>query len=332
MTTSFLRLAAICMLQLFLCTFAWAEGTAQDSRISNGKDLGPWWKKSARLFNPLPEPVLYHLQGGLSFTKLSGNLDAKMYKGDATVFLRKKLFTSTTQISSDYRETDINITDKHTTVDKHSVHEGLSYALTNRLALGCGIMWERDNAILLVNRLTYYAGGKGSVLTKPPVLMKVGAYLGFEDETYDDEEMQSSFFVPPIAAAGFPGYDPFNPISPDQPKLIKGYSSPGVRLMEDATILLSPKHVFLQSFDLMLRTKDTSYYHWKGSITFQSKVTSFVTFTAKYQYEYQNALVIERLEKAFGVLNGVMQLAGKDKHFGLSNTDEILYLGVQFNM
>ncbi|NQU64083.1 MAG: DUF481 domain-containing protein [SAR324 cluster bacterium] len=286
-------------------------------------------EKSARQFDPVPPPVLYHLQGGLSFTKLSGNLDATMYKGDATVLLRKKMFTSATQISSDYRKTDINITDKHTTVDKHSIHEGLSYALTNRLDLGCGIMWERDNAILLVNRLTYYAGGKGSVLTKPPVLMKVGAYLGYEDETYDDGEMKSSFTIPRVPGV-FDGYDPFDPNDPG--RLIKGYSSPGIRLMEDATILLSPKHVLLQSFDLMLRTKETSYYHWKGSLTFQSKVTSFLTFTAKYQYEYQNALIIERLENAFENLNGFMQLVGKDKHFGLSNTDEILYLGVQFNM
>ena len=330
MTKSLLRLVAICTLQLFLCTFAWAEEATQDSWISSGKDLGPWWKQSARQLNPLPEPVLYHLEGGLSFTKLSGNLDAKMYKGNTNVFLRKGLFTSTTQISSDFRETDVNITDKHLTVNKHSMHEGLSYALTTRLALGVGIMWERDNAILLVDRFTYYAGGRGSVLTKPPVLMNVGAYFGYEDETYDDEEMKSSFTVPPIEAAGFPGYDPFNPDDPG--RLIKGYSSPGFRLMEDATILLSPKHVLLQSFDCMLRTKDTSFYHWKGSITFQSKVTSFVTFTAKYQYEYQNALVIERMENAFGVLNTVMQLAGKDKNFKLSNTDEILYLGVQFNM
>ncbi|MBF0204799.1 MAG: hypothetical protein HQK67_10925, partial [Desulfamplus sp.] len=167
----------------------------EDSWISNGQALGPWWKKNSHGFEPTPDPLLYHLEGSLSYTKLSGNVDADVQKYDAALFLRKHFVTSTTTWSSTTNDTALNMKNKNIDVQKYKFNEFIGYDLSDRLTIGGGYMWEQDNSIYLDARDTLFIGASYFFYKAPPFILKLGAYYGYEDNSYmaDDVEKDSNY-------------------------------------------------------------------------------------------------------------------------------------------
>lgn len=307
-------LAAVLVLQALVISAAFAEEEAQTSWLSRGKQYGTWWKQSARVMDPMPDQVLGHVTGTVSYTRLNGNVDADIYRGGLTLFLRQRLVTSTTSFTANSTDQKVNVTAKAATVEKYTIHEAIGYDLTNRLAAGSGLMWERDNSILLDGRVTAYMGGRYAVTVKPPVLLKLGAYVGFEDDSYDVGEMQSSFGDELFAAAGT--------------TIPSGYSSTGLRLMDHAIIPLSPKVALVQTFDYMLYFKDTDYYHWQAALTLQAGLVDGVTLTVRYQARYENNLLAERVQQVFR--SDVFRGLGRAND--LVNRDDVFYTGLKFDL
>ncbi len=310
----------IIVLYLFSFTsFSFADDSAtdaskqekQESWISNGKELGKWWKKTAHNFDPLPKPLLYHLEGNISYTKVTGNVDADVQKLGAKFILRKNLFTSITSFNSTKNKQELNMKNKNISVEKSLFNQMLSYDITDKLSFGGGVMREYNAPIYLEERWTYYAGATYSFFTKPPFLLKIGAYYGYEDDTYMsddlDEEMEGF--------AALPGGIP------------KAYDSDGVRLIEHLTWMLNERVTFLQSFDHMYILKDSKYYHWTASATIQVGITKTISFFTKYQVNYSKSLLGDQLQQYYTFLNN-MGVTGYD----MFNKDTVLVAGLKFSL
>lgn len=281
--------------------------------VSAFADPNEWWNQSAMAIDPRPEGIQHHMEGTISFTKLGGNVDAKWYKGDLKLVLRNNLVTSTTTFVMNDTDTRINIVGKaselyRSVVEKYNAQQAVGYDLTSRLSVGAGIAWERDNTILLANRSTYFGGAHYGVLVKPPILFKVGAFLGFEDNSYAETGLEG-FFDP----GSFPS----------------SYKSLGYRVMANTTLLpLYPKAVLLGDFDFLGYLKDSDYYHWTGGLTLQVQIVTGVSLTTRYQIRYEQGDLIESMANAFN--SEAFRSAGFTQQ--IYNRDEVFFTGLTFSM
>ncbi|WP_186441045.1 DUF481 domain-containing protein [Desulfamplus magnetovallimortis] len=296
-----------------------AESEKETSWISSGQELGlgPWWKKTAHRFDPIPDPLLYHLEGSIAFTKLSGNVDAEIMKADADLFLRKRLLTSLTSFHSTANDTELNMKNKQITVDKYDFNQMLAYDISDKLSFGGGFMWKRDNARFLLDRWTYYLGANYSFFIDPPFILKLGAYYGYEDNTYDTDYIEED------SAEAAPLWD-----LPQVGGMPETYDSDGIRFMENMTIMLNERVVFLHSFDYMMYMKDSKYYHWNTAFTIQVGITKTISFFTRYEINYEKSLLAERYGNFFQAMKDHLNVYGYD----VVAKDEAIIAGLKFSL
>lgn len=133
---------------------------AQDEpeQTDGQKDLGEWWLVSSLSIDSLPEQLLFHAEAEVSFTRMTGNLDANILSGSTTWALRKKTFTNSVIYSVDRQEISLGGNRGSVTTESQKVDYESRVDLTRRFHLSAGILWERDDPRFLKNRWTYYAG------------------------------------------------------------------------------------------------------------------------------------------------------------------------------
>ncbi|MBF0101144.1 MAG: DUF481 domain-containing protein [Desulfobacterales bacterium] len=248
--------------------------------ISDGKELGQWWKKNAHAYSPTPTALLYHLEGNITGTLLTGNVDADIKKGDTTLLLRKEYFSSMTNLGLTSNKTEQNITNKKTDIQKRDINQMFAYDITDRISAGLGYMWKYDNGLYLDSRDTYYIGSTFSFFNKPPVLLKVGGYYGYEANNFMTDMIKTDF--PEVKNQGKVIVESLTPFH-------LRYNSTGIRFMENMTLMLSEKVIFLQAYDHMIYFKDSDYYHWTGSLTMQIGITKTISFITRYSIDYEKS-------------------------------------------
>ncbi|MBF0259227.1 MAG: DUF481 domain-containing protein [Desulfamplus sp.] len=303
----------------------------EDSWISNGQSLGPWWKKNSQRFNPTPDPLLYHLEGSLSYTKLSGNVDANVQKYDAALFLRKHFVTSTTVWSSTTNDTALNMKNKTLDVQKYEFNEIIGYDLSDRLTIGGGFMWKQDNSIYLDARDTLFLGASYFFYKDPPFILKLGAYYGYEDNSYmfedvaKDSNYNKDVLNPPIV-----WFDDKNV----EGGIPDGYDSDGFRLVSNTTLFLNERVMLLHNFDYMGYFKDSKYYHWNTNLTLQVGITKTISFFTRYEINYDKNLLGVQYEKYFNYLKTIPTGGGKTAGDGYDVVwkDTALVAGLQFSL
>lgn len=130
---------------------------------SNEKPPVKWWLQSS--FADSVENLLFHASGQYSFTKSKGVVSGETHSGNISLIFRKSVFTNYAVYKID--KTSLSL--------KSSI--SLNYATTahyftdfldwdfSRVVFGqVGFIWERDDAMLIQNRYTYYAGIGSNVL------------------------------------------------------------------------------------------------------------------------------------------------------------------------
>ncbi|MBF0469119.1 MAG: DUF481 domain-containing protein, partial [Desulfamplus sp.] len=282
-------------------------------------------------FSPTPEPLLYHLEGSLSYTKLSGNVDADIQKYDAALYLRKHFYTSMTTWASTTNDMEINMKNKNLDVQKYDFNQMFGYDISDRLSVGAGFMWKQDNSIFLDARNTLYAGATYSFFIDPPFILKLGAYYGYEDNTYmvDDilKDTTENKGVPNPPIVWFDNKNVEGGI-PD------GYDSDGVRFIENMTMFLNERVILLHSFDYMAYFKNSEYYHWNTTLTLQVGITKTISFFTRYEMNYDKNLLGIQYEKYFRHLKTIPTGPGRTAGDGYDVVwkDTALVAGLQFSL
>lgn len=274
--------------------------------ISNGKELGPWWRKNAKKYNPLPHPLLYHVKGTYSYSELGGNVEAKTHRGSAELTLRKDLFTSVTTYAVDSRSTTIVLKEKSTDLNNQIFRQGLRMALTDRISSVVGILWETNERKYLKDRFVYYGGVRAMIIDSPKLDLMMGGFYGYTETSYLNENMQEI-----KKYSDFPSQDDY-----DSDSL---YFSQ--KLNWDVTDTIS----FSERVDYMLFLDDTEYYFAKLKLSISFKLTKSLSFITSYSVNYDNNTFVEAVQDYLSARQASGKSAGE-----METTDTSLAVGIKF--
>jgi len=161
------------------------------SSISDGKELDRWWLKSAKKYNPLPNPLLYHFEGTYSYSDSGGNVKAESHIGNIKLTLRKQLFTSSTEYGVGNVETTKQIGGKEIVIKNQRFQQALRLALTDKLDAVVGGAWTENTAKYLEDRYVYYGGARYTVIDTDDLDLMLGGFYGDTDTEFMNHEIQN---------------------------------------------------------------------------------------------------------------------------------------------
>ncbi|OEU67373.1 MAG: hypothetical protein BBJ57_02520 [Desulfobacterales bacterium PC51MH44] len=244
-----------------------------DKWISNGSELGPWWLKSSKKYDPIPLPLLYHLEGDYSFTQLDGNVDAAYNKGRVNLILRKNIFTNQIEYGICKNETTIPSAagDITTRVEEQNLMESISIDFFDYMSFMAGIEWKRDDLKYVENRYTYYGGPFFYIIDTPEYNLSAGAFYGYEENEYMNDELKK-----------------LNPLAN-----VPDYNSDGIRFMQYFTWFITKDIMFRESADYMhyLKKEDgNDLYRWKLSFGLNVGITENISVFSSYITEHSLSL------------------------------------------
>ncbi len=284
--------------------------SSNNSWLSNGKELGEWWHKSPRKYDPLPKPWLYHFELGYSYSEMGGNIDNKVHTGKMDLTLRKHLFTSRTHYDISKSDMDINLTGTNTQMDTRSFREQFVWSVTDRIAVIAGFTWQKDMAKFIDDRSIYYVGG-GVILVDSPVLdLNVTGSFGHVETAYMNEYLAKK------------------PIFGDLPfsSFVEDYESEAIYLTQKLNWKINDKLSISQSQNYLVSLDDSEFYNWKGTLALNVKLTDIMSFVTSYTINYDNNSFIEAAQdylekrKALGKRSGEME-----------TTDTMLTVGIKLS-
>jgi putative salt-induced outer membrane protein YdiY len=239
------------------------------SSISDGEELGRWWLKSAKKYNPLPNPFLYHFEGSYSYSESSGNIEAESHTGNLKLTLRKQLVTSFTEYNIGNYETTKQLVGKEIVIKEQRFLQAFRLALTEKLEAVVGGFWARSTSKYLQDRFVYYGGARFMVIDTPNLDLMLGGYYGDTETEFMNHEIQNKF-----------KYQDFPPVD--------NYDSDVIYLSQKLHWKITPTVSFTGTGDYMRMLENTDYYFWnlKSALNFKlSKNFSFVTsYTISYDF------------------------------------------------
>jgi hypothetical protein len=245
--------------------------------ISDGKKLGRWWLKSAKKYNPLPNPLLYHFEGTYSYSESSGNVEAKAHRGNLNLTLRKQLITSITKYGISNRETTKQITEKDVVIKDQHFRQGFRLSLTPKLEAVVGGLWEQSTTKYLQDRFVYYGGARFMVIDTPNLDLMLGGFYADTETEFMNSEVQN---IPKYK--NFPSVDDYN--------------SDAIRLSQRLHWKMTPTISFTGTGDYMMFLEDTDYYFWKVKTALNFKLSKNFSFVTSYQINYDYNPFIEAVQ------------------------------------
>ncbi|MFK5969710.1 MAG: DUF481 domain-containing protein [Candidatus Marithrix sp.] len=247
------------------------------SSISAGGNLGRWWLKSAKKYNPLPNPFLYHFEGTYSYSESSGNVKAEAHRGSLQLTLRKDLITSITQYGINDRETNKQIKGKDVIMKDQNFRQGFRLSLTEKLDAVVGGFWERSSTKYLEDRFVYYGGVRFMAVDSPNLDVMLGLFYAETSTTFMNSEMQST-----------PKYKNF--------PSVEDYDSNAIRLSQRLSWKMTPTVTLVGTGDYMIFLEDTDYYFWKLKTGLNFKFSKNVSFVVSYLINYDYNPFIEAVQ------------------------------------
>lgn len=175
----------------------------ETSWLSRGKELGPWYLVSSKFYDPHPEKWLYHVEAGLSYNEISGNVEGELWNVDAKLVLRKAPVTSNTTYAFRRDKTTVLATDSTTVVQKENFTEVLSYDIYTWLAIEGGFDWFNDSAKFYDDSYSFFAGVSVWPLNKKNLWLKLGAFGAHTNLAYRNDELEPlGIFMPDYSSPG----------------------------------------------------------------------------------------------------------------------------------
>ena len=264
---------------------------SEEGWISNGRALGPWWQRNAKKYDPMPLPLLYHVELTYSYSDTGGNTDMESHKGNFGLMLRKQAFTSATSYNISKQETTINLMPNasSTKVEKHTFMQNFMFALTDRIGVDTGFIWlKNDSSRYIENRNVYYGGLAFGAIDTPAMRMLLGVYYGYADTSYMNEKVPVIYACPPA--------DDY-----DSDMLFLN-----MHFNWDITEIIS----LSQSARYQLFMKDTEYYNWSSDTSLNFKITENIFLTTTYSIDYEKNSFIENVQNCLDATRAKGRPAG----------------------
>jgi hypothetical protein len=246
------------------------KGEASEEAVPDPKELGEWWLKSAREYDPLYPNFLYHIEGDYSFTKLTGNTEATVQQGGAKLVLRMNIFPSWSVYNISKNKTTISTTNTTIETEAQGFFQSVSADLTKRFALDVGMKWSRDQTKYVENRYTYFGGVNATVLDAP-IRLRVGAFYGLEDTSYMNDKLGELV----------PGLE------------IPDYDSTGVLITQELMAPLSKNIIIMESADYLKHFEDDEIYQWNIEVTLSVQITPTISTYAMYKIAHDQNKIVE---------------------------------------
>ena len=121
------------------------------------KNPEKWWLQSARA--DTVETFLFHTSGRYSFTRMKGVISGDTHSGDINLVVRKNVFTNYSVYKTDKMDlslkSSINLNYQTTA---HYFTDYIDIDFSKVVYGQSGFIWERDDALLILNRYSVYAG------------------------------------------------------------------------------------------------------------------------------------------------------------------------------
>ncbi|MDM8523999.1 hypothetical protein QUF80_11585 [Desulfococcaceae bacterium HSG8] len=300
-----------------------SKDLADEGWISNGKSLGRWWLKNAKTYDPMPLPLLYHLEGKYAYAEKSGNIDVENHEATALISLRKGIFTSFTTYSKGKSDVTINLTKDQTSTETGDFMQDFSLALTDRISVQAGMMWNTNSAIYLDDRYTYYGGLQVVLFDSPNLGLSLGGYYGQENNSYMNDKVHDDLFGP-LCEITPPGFcDP-----------AEDFDSDGIRVIQrfNATIISTPFVTVWETFDYMSHFdgsdefEDSDYYHWELDLGVSVALSETTSLYVSYNIYYDKNYFFDYINKRIKTINEYEAIMNE-----LKAKDTTLAVGINFS-
>jgi hypothetical protein len=152
-------------------------------------DLGDWWNRSAKSYDPMPEKLLHHFEGSYSYAKGDGSMETENHNGNAEFVLRKNIFTSKTQYNMSKSESiQAMFPAVKTSIESKLFHQQLCVAISKNIDLVAAYWFDMDNLTYVDSRNAFYGGLSWQYAMKSPMLSgHIGTYGGYSDTSYTND-------------------------------------------------------------------------------------------------------------------------------------------------
>ncbi|KPA19015.1 secreted protein containing DUF481 [Candidatus Magnetomorum sp. HK-1] len=152
--------------------------------ISSGESLGKWWLRRSRDYES-PNAILYHLDMKYSFNNETGNEELTKHKLNASLTLRKDIFSNFMSFylkkkEMDYRGSIIKN-------EKQKFGNTVFIEILPYMDFMGEFQWLTDDKKYYLNRYTYYGGLYFTVLNTKKVIFKIGGFYGHDKIEYMNE-------------------------------------------------------------------------------------------------------------------------------------------------
>jgi len=152
--------------------------------ISSGESLGPWWLRRSRDYTAT-NAILYHLDLKYSFNDETGNEEVTKHKVNASLILRKDIFTNFLVYSLKKKELDYRGSLIKT--DKENFQETLFIEVLPFMDFMGDFQWETNDKKYYLNRYIYSGGLYFTLLNTKKMVFKIGGFYGHDKIEYMNE-------------------------------------------------------------------------------------------------------------------------------------------------
>jgi len=282
------------------------QSSADDSWISRGEYLGKWWRINPMKYQPLPNPLLYHLEGGYSYSEASGNLNTEVHTGNATLTLRKNLFTSTSKYRISNRNTNVSLLRQSTNTKEQFFGQRFHFALMDNLSIIAGAMWEKSSTKYLEDRWIYYGGLKWNLFDTPKYKVNLIGSYGKTETTFMSKRIREKVYF------NFPS--------------VEDYNSSIAFFHQDLSWKINDNVTFSESVGYGLFLEDSEYYFVKTNFKLDFKIAKNFSIFTSYDIDYDYNLFVKSVQDYLDARSAAGLRSGE-----METTDTKISVGIKFN-
>ena len=152
--------------------------------ISSGESLGPWWLRRSKDYTAT-NAILYHLDLKYNLNYETGNEEVTKHQANATLILRKNIFTNFLVYSLKKKELDYRGSLIKT--DKENFQETIFIEVLPFMDFMGDYQWEANDKKYYLNRYIYSGGLYFTLLNTKKLVFKIGGFYGHDKIEYMNE-------------------------------------------------------------------------------------------------------------------------------------------------
>ena len=167
-------------LALFICVLLNVELISQNR---DDKPITQWWTQSSRI--DTSKQFLYYARGRFNFSKTRGVISGVNYSGEIFLAGRKGIFTNYAAYRLDKMDMSLRSSINLNYATKSQYFTDFVNLDISRIFIAeSGFIWERDDALLIKNRYSFYIGSGINIVLFKSLKLKSLLAAGRIDQEY----------------------------------------------------------------------------------------------------------------------------------------------------